>query len=79
MHYAAFQPCKKATGHFRSHVRRFKHHNTCLPIVNSRTFGPDEASGARITNLDEFNKCLDYFQKQGFNEVDAARIYVGGK
>jgi len=42
------------------------------------TFGPDEAAGARITSLDEYNKCLDYFQSQGYNEIDTARIYVGG-
>ena len=43
------------------------------------TFGPDESAGARITSLDEYNKCLDYFQKEGYNEVDTARVYVGGK
>ena len=42
------------------------------------TFGPDEAAGARITSLDEYNKCLDYFQSQGYDEVDTARIYIGG-
>jgi aflatoxin B1 aldehyde reductase len=42
------------------------------------TFGPDESTGARITSLDEFKKHLDYFQQQGFNEIDTARIYVGG-
>lgn len=42
------------------------------------TFGPDEAAGARITSLEEYNKCLDYFQSQGYNEVDTARVYVGG-
>ncbi|KAB8073166.1 NADP-dependent oxidoreductase domain-containing protein [Aspergillus leporis] len=47
-------------------------------ILGLMTFGPDESSGARITSLDEFNKCLDYLQQQGFNEVDTARIYVGG-
>ena len=44
-----------------------------------RTFGPDESAGARITSLDEYNKCLDYFQSHGYNEVDTARVYVGGK
>jgi aflatoxin B1 aldehyde reductase len=43
------------------------------------TFGPDASSGARITTLDEFNKCLDYFQHESYNEVDTARIYNGGK
>lgn len=41
--------------------------------------GPDEAAGARILELEEFKIHLDYFQKQGYNEVDTARMYVGGK
>ncbi|KAL2855851.1 NADP-dependent oxidoreductase domain-containing protein [Aspergillus pseudoustus] len=54
---------------------------TPLPrtILGLMTFGPDVATGARITSLDEFNKHLDYFQQQGFNEIDTARLYVGGK
>ncbi|GAQ41846.1 hypothetical protein ABZX51_004389 [Aspergillus tubingensis] len=48
-------------------------------ILGLMTFGPNEAEGARITSLEDFNKCLDYFQQQGFNEVDTARIYVGGE
>ncbi|GKZ34081.1 hypothetical protein AbraIFM66950_004219 [Aspergillus brasiliensis] len=48
-------------------------------ILGLMTFGPNEAEGARITSLDDFNKCLDYFQQQGFNEVDTARIYIGGE
>ena len=43
------------------------------------TFGPDSSAGARITSLDEYNKCLDYLQSQGYNEVDTARSYIGGK
>ncbi|KAK4861493.1 hypothetical protein LT330_003528 [Penicillium expansum] len=48
-------------------------------ILGLMTFGPNEAKGARITSLDEYNKCLDYFQQQGFNEVDTARVYIGGE
>ena len=48
-------------------------------ILGLMTFGPDESAGARITSLDEFNRCLDYFQKEGYNEIDTARIYIGGK
>ncbi|KAF7713147.1 Aldo/keto reductase family protein [Penicillium ucsense] len=48
-------------------------------ILGLMTFGPDESKGARITSLDEYKKCLDYFQQQGFNEIDTARIYVGGE
>ncbi|PTU23115.1 hypothetical protein P175DRAFT_0499669 [Aspergillus ochraceoroseus IBT 24754] len=47
-------------------------------ILGLMTFGRDETKGARITSLDEFNKCLDYLQQQGFNEVDTARIYQEG-
>lgn len=43
------------------------------------TFGPDVATGARVTSLGDFNKCLDYLQSKGYNEVDTARAYVGGK
>ncbi|KAL8649244.1 MAG: hypothetical protein Q9226_005658 [Calogaya cf. arnoldii] len=48
-------------------------------ILGLMTFGPDESTGARITSLDEYNRCLDYFQEEGYNEVDTARMYVGGK
>ncbi|OCK75605.1 aflatoxin B1 aldehyde reductase member 2 [Lepidopterella palustris CBS 459.81] len=48
-------------------------------ILGLMTFGPDESNGARITSLSEYNKCLDYFQQQGYNEVDTARMYIGGK
>ncbi|KAL8933563.1 MAG: hypothetical protein Q9216_006308 [Gyalolechia sp. 2 TL-2023] len=48
-------------------------------ILGLMTFGPDEAAGARITSLDEFNRCLDYFQQQGHYEVDTARTYIGGR
>ena len=34
------------------------------------TFGPDEASGARVTSLDDYNKCLDLLQQEGYNEID---------
>ena len=49
-------------------------------ILGLMTFGPPEteAKGARITSIDEYNKCLDYFQKEGYNEVDTARAYIAG-
>ena len=47
-------------------------------ILGLMTFGPDSSAGARITSLDEYNKCLDYFQSQGYTEVDTARSYIGG-
>jgi len=48
-------------------------------ILGLMTFGPDPSTGGRITSLTEYNKFLDYFQSQGYNEVDTARTYVGGK
>lgn len=48
-------------------------------ILGLMTFGPDESAGARITSLSDYSKCLDYLQSQGYNEVDTARTYVGGK
>ena len=43
------------------------------------TFGEDEAAGARITSLKEYNKALDHLQGAGYNEIDTARVYIGGK
>jgi aflatoxin B1 aldehyde reductase len=48
-------------------------------ILGLMTFGPDEATGARITDLSQYAKVLDVFQQRGYNEVDTARVYVGGK
>ena len=48
-------------------------------ILGTMTFGPDENAGARITSLDDYNKCLDYLQSQGYNEIDTARAYIDGK
>ncbi|KAJ9605075.1 hypothetical protein H2200_010465 [Cladophialophora chaetospira] len=49
-------------------------------ILGLMTFGPpgSESKGGRITSLDDYNKNLDYFQSQGYNEVDTARAYIGG-
>lgn len=48
-------------------------------ILGLMTFGPDTSVGARTTSLTEFNAFLDHFQGAGYNEVDTARNYVGGK
>src|SRR5258708_2050302 len=48
-------------------------------ILGLMNFGPDASNGARVTSLDDFNQILDYFQGQGFKEVDTARLYVAGK
>lgn len=47
-------------------------------ILGLMTFGPDEDKGARITDQETFGKALDAFQARGYNEVDTARVYVGG-
>lgn len=48
-------------------------------ILGLMTFGPTKSAGARITSLDDYNKCLDHLQSQGYNEVDTARVYIGGE
>ncbi|KAH0843119.1 Aflatoxin B1 aldehyde reductase member 2 [Fonsecaea pedrosoi] len=49
-------------------------------ILGLMTFGPPgtEAEGSRIVSIDEYNKCLDTLQSRGYNEVDTARMYIGG-
>ncbi|KAI1081519.1 aflatoxin B1 aldehyde reductase member 2 [Whalleya microplaca] len=47
-------------------------------ILGLMTFGPDAGAGARVTDLDEFNRVLDAFQARGYNEVDTARVYIDG-
>ncbi|SPN97359.1 related to aldehyde reductase [Cephalotrichum gorgonifer] len=47
-------------------------------ILGLMTFGPDAAAGARVTDVGDFGKILDLFQSRGYNEVDTARVYVGG-
>jgi aflatoxin B1 aldehyde reductase len=55
--------------------------STLPPQVPSLTPspGPDESAGARVTSFSDYTACLDYFQSRGYNEVDTARMYVGGK
>ncbi|KAI9148892.1 aflatoxin B1 aldehyde reductase member 2 [Paramyrothecium foliicola] len=48
-------------------------------ILGTMTIGPDADAGARITSLDDFKKCLDYLTSKGYNELDTAAAYVGGK
>ncbi|KAL7622711.1 hypothetical protein AAE478_006389 [Parahypoxylon ruwenzoriense] len=48
-------------------------------ILGLMTFGPDDTAGARITDINEFNRCLDTFQARGYNEVDTARVYIDGQ
>lgn len=44
------------------------------------TFGPpgSEEYGTRISSLEDFKVCLDYYQSQGYHELDTARTYVNG-
>ncbi|KAI0813198.1 NADP-dependent oxidoreductase domain-containing protein [Xylaria sp. FL0064] len=48
-------------------------------ILGLMTFGPDADAGARITDINEFRRCLDRFQERGYNEVDTARVYTARK
>ncbi|KAH6609573.1 aldo keto reductase [Trichoderma cornu-damae] len=47
-------------------------------ILGLMTFGPNESDGARITDVETLDKALDVLQARGYNEVDTARVYVGG-
>lgn len=58
----------------------------CVSIVGSyltssrlTKTSPDTSTGARITDINDYNKSLDYLQSQGYNEIDTARTYVGGQ
>lgn len=48
-------------------------------ILGLMTFGPDEDKGARITSMNEYKRCLDLLKSRGYDEIDTARVYVGGK
>jgi len=48
-------------------------------ILGLMNFGPEPTAGARVTSQEEYNKFLDFFQAQGYYEVDTARGYVAGK
>lgn len=48
-------------------------------ILGLMTFGPDTSTGARITSPEEYTTFLDHLQGAGYNELDTARVYVGGK
>ncbi|KAG9258456.1 aflatoxin B1 aldehyde reductase member 2 [Emericellopsis atlantica] len=48
-------------------------------ILGTMTIGPDADKGARITDLEEYKKCLDYLSAKGYKELDTAAVYVGGK
>lgn len=48
-------------------------------VLGLMTFGPDKLTGGRITELSDYNKILDHLQAAGYNEIDTARTYIGGK
>ncbi|KAF7563871.1 hypothetical protein G7046_g251 [Stylonectria norvegica] len=48
-------------------------------ILGLLTFGPNTEWGAKVTSLDDFNACLDFFQSEGYNEVDTSRLYQNGQ
>ncbi|TLS26746.1 hypothetical protein PpBr36_04288 [Pyricularia pennisetigena] len=48
-------------------------------ILGLMTFGREQKWGARITDLDTFNKALDVFKSRGYSELDTARAYIGGQ
>lgn len=48
-------------------------------ILGLMTFGPDASGGARFTTLSALDQALEHLQAKGYNEVDTARNYVGGR
>jgi len=46
-------------------------------ILGTMTFGPEGTEGARVTSLDEYNKCLDYLQSKGYMEIDTVSCPIG--
>ena len=47
-------------------------------ILGLMTFNPDETSGARVTDPEEYARALDVLQGRGYYEVDTARVYGNG-
>jgi aflatoxin B1 aldehyde reductase len=78
---ASHRPKPPAQSHSRSNdvwVSSLKKENHEGKILTTRG-SPDKDLGARITNLDEYKNCLNVFQSKGYNELDTARVYIGGK
>ncbi|KAI0892083.1 Aldo/keto reductase [Annulohypoxylon nitens] len=48
-------------------------------ILGLMVIGPEGSLGARMTSLDDFKQALDIFQARGYNELDTARMYIGGE
>ncbi|KAI1206084.1 Aldo/keto reductase [Annulohypoxylon truncatum] len=48
-------------------------------ILGLMVIGPEGSPGARMTSLDDFKQALDIFQDRGYNELDTARVYIGGE
>lgn len=48
-------------------------------ILGLMTFGPDPSRGARVAHLEGLTEALNIFQERGYNELDTARGYIGGK
>lgn len=49
-------------------------------ILGCMNFGPEgSATTVRVTSMDEFKACLEEFKSRGYDELDTARAYTGGK
>lgn len=53
--------------------------NDLRVVLGLMVLGPEGVPGARLTGLDNMNAALDIFQERGHNEIDTARLYLGGK
>jgi len=47
-------------------------------VMGAMTFGEAGTEGARVNDLEDVNKILDYFLQKGYTEVDTARAYTKG-
>ncbi|KAF2099258.1 Aldo/keto reductase [Rhizodiscina lignyota] len=48
-------------------------------ILGLANVGPNTTWGAKVTSLDDFNKELDIFKANGYDELDTARMYQEGQ
>jgi aryl-alcohol dehydrogenase-like predicted oxidoreductase len=48
-------------------------------VLGLMVVGPEDSPGARLKGVDNCTKAFDIFQERGYNEIDTARLYLGGK
>ncbi|KAI0399729.1 NADP-dependent oxidoreductase domain-containing protein [Xylaria palmicola] len=53
--------------------------NRLRMVMGLMVLGPPGVPGARLTGLDNITAAFDMFQARGYDEIDTARLYLGGK